>query len=372
MTGRSNGTSRGEDHGRPSQSTAQIVVEILELLDRHTDREHGVTATWIAEHIHVNEKTVRMHLRTLEALTPFGRRVGRIGRHDLIHAESADPRPGWYIEPVFDTAQMRLLADGALMSRSDGEYLRDLIAKIHAFAGRSSQLRGLSQLETPKNYNTEFLNNIELLNDAIDHERAISFHYCTYDEAGNLVPRRGADGAPRRYHADPYDLRYKNDKYYLVCHMRPYDDLSYLHVERFRDLSISDEDHSLERTLDSFSTTPGSPFDIARHMDERPYPVKGEAVPIHLRIHGSLEPLYDWFEEARVTPIGDREWDVRIRAVEQATLWWVLQYAEKNRIEVVSPQSLRDMLHGTGARLARMYGDDDADEAGNGGIEGKR
>lgn len=30
-------------------STAQIVIEILELLDAHTDREHGITATEISK-----------------------------------------------------------------------------------------------------------------------------------------------------------------------------------------------------------------------------------------------------------------------------------------------------------------------------------
>ena len=44
-------------------STAQIVIEILELLDAHTDREHGITATEISKRISVSEKTVRGHLK---------------------------------------------------------------------------------------------------------------------------------------------------------------------------------------------------------------------------------------------------------------------------------------------------------------------
>ncbi|KAB7788340.1 DNA-binding protein [Bifidobacterium cebidarum] len=117
-------------------STAEIVVSILELLDKNTDREHGITAVWIANQLGVTEKTVRSHLHTLQAMQPFGRKIERIERKDLKNAESADPRPGWYIEPIFDTAQMRLLADGAILSRSDSEYLHDLIAKLYAFAGQ--------------------------------------------------------------------------------------------------------------------------------------------------------------------------------------------------------------------------------------------
>ena len=46
-------------------STAQIVIEILELLDAHTDSEHGITATEISKRISVSEKTVRGHLKAL-------------------------------------------------------------------------------------------------------------------------------------------------------------------------------------------------------------------------------------------------------------------------------------------------------------------
>lgn len=59
-------------------STAQIVIEILELLDAHTDREHGITATEISKRISVSEKTVRGHLKALRDMQPFGRRVWSI------------------------------------------------------------------------------------------------------------------------------------------------------------------------------------------------------------------------------------------------------------------------------------------------------
>ncbi len=116
--------------------TAQIVIEILEQLIKHTDPEHGLTAAEISKRINVSDKTVRGHLKALQSMTPFDRHVGHLDRRNLVNAESATPRPGWYIEPVFDIAQMRLLVDGAALSSSDGEYLRELIAKIYTFAGK--------------------------------------------------------------------------------------------------------------------------------------------------------------------------------------------------------------------------------------------
>ena len=39
--------------------TAQIVIEILEQLIKHTDPEHGLTAAEISKRINVSDKTVR-------------------------------------------------------------------------------------------------------------------------------------------------------------------------------------------------------------------------------------------------------------------------------------------------------------------------
>lgn len=344
------------DSTRNGAVRSEIVIGILELLDENTDREHGVTAAWIADRLGVTVKTVRGHLHALKEMRPFGRGVGHIERGDLKDAESPDPRPGWYIEPVFDTAQMRLLADGAALSRSDGEYLQDLVARIYAFAGRSDQLDIRMPLMTPKHYNREFLNNIERLNDAIAHERNIRFHYCTYDVSGELVPRLGTDGRPRGYTADPYDLRYRNEKYYLICHLQPYDDLAYLHVERIRDLMVDVNDHTLDRTFDSFTDKNGDPINLTAFMDERPYPSPGPAIPVRLRVEGGLEPVFDWFPDARATQVGDDAYEVTVTATPWSTIWWALQYTTSGvRITVLEPESIRDELRRAGHILLDRY-----------------
>ena len=133
-------------------------------------------------------------------------------------------------------------------------------------------MRGLEQRTTPKNYNTEFLNGIEILNDAIAYRRVIRFRYGTYDVNGNLYLRRNGDGDIKTYLADPYHLMYKNSKY------RPWP-LHNMHREDSSVLPacgsdirvpcpIEGPDHSLKRTLDSFSPTPGATVrTFARHIE---------------------------------------------------------------------------------------------------------
>lgn len=67
-----------------------------------------------------------------------------------------------------------------------------------------------------------------------------------------------------------------------------------------------------------------------------------------MRIKRTLEPLYDWFDDATVTRIDDETYDVRIMGNELATFWWTLQYADTRLIEILSPQSLRVRLHDVG------------------------
>lgn len=126
-------------------------------------------------------------------------------------------------------------------------------------------------------------------------------------------------------------------------------------AEGSRRRRVDKTDHSIARTLDSLSPVPGTPFDLVKHMGERPYPMDGRAVPIHMRIKRTLEPLYDWFDDAIVTLIDDETYDVRIMGNEPATFWWALQYADTRLAEALSPQSLRARLHDAGAYLVEQY-----------------
>lgn len=330
-----------------------FAFSILELLEAHTDPEHGMSAAEISRRLAISEKTVRSHLHTLQDMHPLGRTVGRLTRREALDAGVADATAGWYVVPLLDPAQMRLLADGAILSRAEGEYLQDTMNVIRRLAGHAGEGGKTRTPSTPRGYNREFLSNVETLDEAIRIERPIRFHYCTYDVHGRLVPRTDDDGTVREYAADPYRLMYRNGRYYLICHMHQYTDLSYLHVERIRHLTV-ERRRRLKRTLQSMNPDPSHPFDLDRHMRERPYPVKGPATRIRMRVT-DLEPVYDWFEDAHVRPLDGGAYEAIVIAAERAVLWWALQYADMNAISILEPESLRLRLRETGRTLACEY-----------------
>ncbi|NEG69170.1 helix-turn-helix transcriptional regulator [Bifidobacterium choloepi] len=354
-----------EDHLNGVPNTCEIVVGILEYLIAYTDSEHGASAAEIAREIGVTDKTVRMHLKTLSQTGAFGRTVAKISRKELKDAASADSTPGWYIAPLIDSAQMRLLADAVVMSHADGEMLEDLRGIILSLAGHSGRLMqnaDLPTIVTPHHYNTEFMVTVELLNEAINLRRGVSFTYCTYADDGSMVPVVDEDGTDVTVTVDPYALVYKRDIYYLIGHQRGTDRLGYYHVDHIRALQALDDE--LERTLDSFSTTADGRFDLNRHVDEHPYFNNDRAVRIHLRMQATLEPLYSWFDHPEVTRLDDGSYDVWITADEASASWWLLQYADEgDMIEVISPGSLRDKLKRTGEWLARKYATNGGEDA---------
>ncbi|WP_338070163.1 WYL domain-containing protein [Bifidobacterium simiarum] len=334
------------------------------MLSQHTDREHGMTLETLCSLVGASAKTLRGHLRMLEEIRPFGRRIGRLRKADIADALAPDATVGWYMEPVLDAAQVRLLADSLALSRINADTTRELLDRLQALSGVSGGDIAIDQIAAPRHYNREFLINIEKLNDAIRAERVVRYRYCRYDDSGELVPRVDETGRIKRYTADPYQMLYKNGRYYLLCHRHGLANLSYLHVDRIRELELLPENEPLQRRLDDFADV--GRFDIAEHMAERPYPMGGPAVDIHMRVTGSLEPVFDWFDRPEVTPIADgadavgvRAYDVHVRANERATLWWALQYAafDYGTIEILAPQSLRDSLRQAGQSLVRRYAD---------------
>lgn len=354
-------------------STAQIVLSILTELAQNTDNEHGMTLRELSRKVKATEKTVRSHLHAMRDCAPLGRDVRHLTRAALADASSPDARPGWCIAPGIDPTVARLIADGLAIARIDDATLRDIINGLRPLAGYGMRPEDFhtTSLQSSERLNREFLVNVQLLDEAIGAKRRITYHYCAYDDRGNLVPRRDRDtGEVREFEADPYQLLYKNGRYYLLCHRVGLPFLSYLYVDRFRELKLRGKDVPLDRTLDSFAErnpdgTPGR-FDMDAYLDEHPYTVVTRTVDITMRVREALEPVYDWFPNASVKPdpaaTDGKTFIVHVRADEQAALWWAMQFAYRdphniNRadIEILEPASMRESLLDAAHQLLERY-----------------
>lgn len=341
---------------QPAKSTNEILVCLLNELAAHTDAEHGLSVRELSRRVGATDKTVRAHLRLLEMQQPLGRAVRHLTAEDITHADSDDATPGWYMEPAIDVAQLRLLGDALVLSHIDAEYAHEAYERLRALAGYAgSHSDGLNHLRIPRPYNREFLSTVENLDEAISKARVVTFHMCSYAADGTLVEKTDSGTSqPRGYRADPYQMTYRNGMYYLLCHMHGHDGMAFLHVDRIRHLQVLGEDVPQECTLQSLRTANGTTLPLADYLAERVYPWSGPAEDILIRVT-SLFCVYEWFERPSVTDNNDGSYTVRIHAEPKGVLWWALQFADADIIEILKPQSLRDELAHVGRMITDRY-----------------
>lgn len=344
------------DTSRPVYSTTEIVVRILDELAAHTDMEHGLTVSELARRVGATNKMVLGHLWMLQTLRPMGRYVGCLSRDDASQAESGDARPGWHMEHAIDAAQLRLLWGILTLSRIDEESTADSYRTLRNLAGYAGEHVGPPlDMNIPNRHNREFLSNVENLNAAIGKRRVVAFNMCSYDMTGELVMRFDAKtGKAREYRADPYQMTYKNGKYYLVCHMHGWEHLSYLHVDRIRRLHLEPETESFEQELNDFS-----PYPARRSICRSIWPsgrIRGPAEDIRFQLKSTLDIVFDWFEHPHIKRLDEHTYDVTVHTNATSTLWWSLQYVDTGNIEILEPQSLRDELARVGRNLVGAYG----------------
>ena len=88
---------------------------------------------------------------------------------------------------------------------------------------------------------TTVRNNLEIIRKAIDADRGIgrkiSFHFNGYDKNKKLIPRVDANGELITYIASPYYVILYNGKYYLVCSVEPYSNVSIYRIDLMSDIS---------------------------------------------------------------------------------------------------------------------------------------
>lgn len=340
-----------------SKGSRMLAVQILSILYRDTDAEHGLTYTEIIDRladeyrIAVTYKTVQQCCAMLYEMAPFDREILKIrGKQGRVY---------WAAAPVLDEAELRLLADGLTLSRIDPMMLKDTVKTLQRLAGDSAgrNIGYLKKLQFDCKVDRAFFFNICELSQAISQKRAVSCGYSDWNEKGELVPKTDAQGNPRQYIIDPYQLVYKLGHYYLICrlHNCPLQEgLSYWRADHITDVVIQSH---LPVAPANQVLPGGSSFDVLRHMDERPYPISGTPRTITVRTT-LLSAIFDWFPSADVievgtTPQGTPQYQATFEAVLHPTVWWALQYSK--HIEVLDPPELRDMISEHVRSLADTY-----------------
>ena len=213
--------------------------------------------------------------------------------------------------------------------------------------------------------------NLTIIRNAIEADggvgRKISFHFNHYNEKKQLVPRTNAKGEAVTYVASPYHVILYNGKYYMICNVDPYDDVSFYRIDLMSDITDKANISALDH--ETAVTERRKP---KRQVDGLPLEWNDEAASVFQTEHMNMfygtprgirlkldrnryTLLHDYFgDQYSFKRHLDDKWDeVEVKCVPKAMESWAMHCADY--VEVLCPEELRKSISDRCRMLLERY-----------------
>lgn len=329
------------------QSKKFLILNILEILRNYSDADHRLSQKNIIDLLRskyemvADRKSVK---RNLMDLIDFGYPLEytEIKRHTK-EGEDASIYTDWYLERDFSDAELRLLIDSLLFSKHiPYKQCKELIEKIKGLSNRyfKSKVRHVRNLPSDQPQNAELFYTIEVLDEAIEQNKQVAFHYGNYGTDKKLHLKQNKSGEPQTYLVTPYQMVATNGRYYLIANTNKHDNISHYRLDRIRGIALTNSPAKPQREVAGLEDG----LNLPQHMAEHIYMFSGESAHITLRATPDMAgELIDWFGNG-VTFTDETETSItaHVKANVQAMQYWALQYAPY--VTIVSPQSLANKV----------------------------
>lgn len=321
-----------------------LIFYILDILKRCTDEDHRLSQKQIGEilereyEMKADRKSIR---RNLLDLIDLGYDVGCSQSVRVKSDGEEEPLlTDWYLNREFTDGELRLLIDSLLFSKHiPYSQCRELAEKLEGLSSRYFQARVKHIAALPHNRldNRQLFYTIDLLDEAMEKGRQVSFHYCQAGTDHQFHPKLDGSGKPKEYVVNPYQLVAANGRYYLIANTEPHSNVSHYRVDRISDIRL------LKSSVKDSKQVQGleQGLHLSQHMAEHPYLFAGESVRVTFRVQKHLlNDLEDWFgPAAKYSHETEDTLDVTVKVNQEAMFYWALQYTPF--VEVLEPASLR-------------------------------
>ncbi len=273
-----------------------LIMNILDILRKYSDDLHPLSQKDIEDKLEkeygmtVDRKAVK---RNLMDLIDFGYEINytetvrRSRNAKTGEFEESSILTDFYLLHEFTDAELRLLIDGLLFSRHvPWSQCCELVGKLEGLSNNyfRSRVAHISKMPEDTTDNKQIFLNIELLDEAITKKKKVSFRYMSYGTDKKLHPRRRSDGS-EEYLVSPYQMAAKEGKYYLICNLDKYDNVSNYRLDRIKDIKITDEPVKKFETLE-FSG--GRPLDLADYMEKHVYMFSSPDCRVKMRVEKNM------------------------------------------------------------------------------------
>ena len=340
-----------------AQPKNMLVMNILEILRKHSDADHRLNQKDIVDLLHseyqmtVDRKAVK---RNLMNLIDFGYeleytetiRTNKKGEQETLYSD-------WYLVRDFSDAELRLLIDSLLFSKHiPYSQCKDLIGKLEDLSNKyfKAKVKHIRALPEKMPNNKQIFYSIEILDEAISKGKKVEFLYNDFGVDKKLHPRMSSSGEARRYIVNPYQMAATNGRYYLIGNYDKYSNIAHYRIDKISEIKILDEYAKKQKELDESISLP-------THMAEHIYMFSGGSERVTMRIEKALiNDVIDWF--GRDVSFHDEAGDEITASVVvnlKAMRYWAMQYA--NYVEVLKPAELREQIKEDLRNAMSKYGD---------------
>ncbi len=309
------------------------ILYLYQILLRHSDAEHPLSTNELIEmmetyhQIKIHRTTVARYIAELNA-----------GGVEIMEIHSRNNQ--YYLnERTFELAELKLLVDAVESSRFIPEKKsQELVGKLIAMASEADAEkleRNVYTADKVKTLNQKILYIIDVIHEAINSGRRISFQYADYDIEKHLVPRNGG----KAYILSPYSLMWQDDNYYLVGYNHGKE-----HIETFRVDRIMNTPEILEDAADPLLAD----FDISEYSSKvfQMYDTD-QVITVTLLCENELmKHVIDRFGiEVDTHVVDDQHFEARVSVCTSPNFYrWVFGWCGKMKI-TGPPETLAEYRH---------------------------
>lgn len=318
----------------PSDSNKKLyIIYILKILKEESDENHPLKQADIITRIksrfqvdNIDRKTIS---RTIDSLIDIG--------IDIIKLDGG----GCYLaDRELEPSEVTFLIDSIFSSRAlNQKQAKDLAKKLSGMLSVHQRDRFKyvhKSDEIIRTDNKQLFLNIDLITEAIDMGKKISFNYTRH----YFDDDRNSKQQEKEYIINPYFMVNNQGKYYLVCNYDYYDEIANYKIEQIKNVKI------LDQKIKPITKLAGCEkgLDKAKYINENIYMFNSNTITATIKIEDeyAVNYIYEWFGKSATLYKENDSIMAKVQVNELALIYWCLQYGET--VELVSPISTREKL----------------------------
>ena len=321
-----------------------IILRILDILTEYSDAEHKLKQKDIISLLNINygiECERKAVARNISYLIDAG--------YDIVTESD-----GVYLaEKRFEVGELRLLIDSVLSNRNIcKDYTIQLTDKLCKEGGKyfKSYAKHVVNLDDwQKRESRDYFYNIEILCEAIEKKKQVSFFTNTYGTDKKLHHKR-----QEKTIANPYQLILKNGYYYLVCNYDNCDNGIFCRVDRLTDVQILSSKFKPYTKVLNFKNG----INLGKIANKLPYMFDDKIEQVVFESRNNVDDtilnnVLDWFgTDVKIEKI-ETGYRFSLYASPSAMRFWILQFGKF--VKVIKPQSLQDAIKSDILEMQKLY-----------------